>query len=97
MADDRLGRVAGRHQTGDNAAVLTSDAGFGVDNQTAGRADVAGVHPGGIERALFQASQRGVRLMVAVGIELVVFVFATVEVLVDAAVSETVEPLNRLG
>ena len=96
VADDGLGGVTGGVEAFDNGAVFAGHFCFGVDDEAAGGSDVTGVDLGGVEGALLHGAQGRVGLVVAVAVEPVVFVFATVEVFVDAGLGVAVEGVDGL-
>ena len=67
-----------------------------VGDHSAAGADVAGEHPGGVERRPIERAQRGVRLVAGVAEAVVVRRLAAAEVGVEALGGELVEALDRL-
>ena len=94
VADHRLRGVSRRQQTGNHRTVGSRHPRRGVDHQTARSPDVSGVNLGGIEGPLLDSTQGRIRVVIAVGIEAVVFVFAALEIQIHPRIGETVKALN---
>ena len=94
VSNNGFGGIAGRIQTVNDTAVLARDLRLRINHQAARRSNVTGVDLRGVERAFLHCAERRVRLMVAVTVETIVFVFAAVEILVDACARKIVEPLE---
>ena len=90
-AHDGVHIIANHVQTGDGLALRIEGLGAFIAADTAGRADVAGIHLDGIKRTLLQFAQTGVGLLLRVSKVTVVRGTAFAKIVVLAALGKTVE------
>ena len=90
-AHDGVHVVAHHVQTGDGLALRIEGLSAFIAADTAGRADVAGIHLDGVERALLQFAQTGIGLLLRVSKVTVVGGTAFAKIVVMAALGKAVE------